>query len=79
MASKVRCMNFADFCAQWETLVLAKPGLACYVQTHKGVAGLSMDRMNGWKLTKCDYNELRKPGQSMDNITVLGEGKINYL
>ncbi len=62
MASRVHCMNLADFGAQWEALVLAKPGLACYVRTHKGVVGLGIDRLGGWKMMKYGYNELKKPG-----------------
>lgn len=63
MASKVRCMNLADFGAQWEALVLAKPGLACYIQTHRGVAGLGIDRVSGWKMTNFYNSELRKPSR----------------
>lgn len=42
--------------------MLAKPGLACYVRTHKGVVGLCIDRLGGWKMMKYGNNELEKPG-----------------
>lgn len=58
MASKVRCMNSGGFGAQWEALVLARPGLAYYVQTHKGVSGLDIDSMSGWKMTNFCYSKL---------------------